>query len=219
MADWDAYELENHWIDAARYVSPKKPKPTFKKGDIVKLKSGTHPILVTDVKLSELNYEYYLRVEYVSGVKQFSWRKQSDFEYHYDNLPFNATDKHINEDDKMTNTLYQFKDANDNVLFGTYLATNSDGKWVMEDRSSKNIILVDKKDAEEVLPYTIAVRFFPNLDKDYAYLAEKGKFDVGFYLFKNQHGTNMVQVTALDTKSRAATVEFKPLGKFNVDMY
>ena len=118
------------------------------------------------------------------------------------------TDKKEND----MNNLYEFT-MNDKQLFGTKIAVNSAGLWVMEVKGSGDVVTVDKDKVEEVIPHTIGVRFLGN-GPTYHYFAPKGKFNKGFYLFSNQNGANLVEVSALDTKSKQATREFTPTLKF-----
>ncbi|MEB4987997.1 hypothetical protein RXP21_28995, partial [Pseudomonas aeruginosa] len=100
------------------------------------------------------------------------------------------------------------------------LATNSQGEWVMEVKGSGQIMAVAKDKVQEVLPYTIGVRFNNN-GATYHYLAEKDKFPMGFYLVQSyvHDSFQVAQVVQVDTKSPKATVEFSPLGKLAVDLY
>lgn len=117
--------------------------------------------------------------------------------------------------------LYQFKDKTSEVdLYGHYLATNSQGEWVMEVKGAGTIIALPKGEVTEVLPHTIGVQFEDG-GTTYSYLAEKGKFQVGFYMVHNKSktGWQIVRVVAVDTKSDKATTEFNPLGKLPVDLF
>lgn len=110
------------------------------------------------------------------------------------------------------NTLYEF-DNNGKQTFGTKIAVNSSGLWVMEVKGTGDVVTVDKDKVEEVIPHSIGVKFLTG-DTVYHYTAPKGKFDKGFYLFDNHMGTSLVEIVALDTKSKKATKEFTPTLKF-----
>lgn len=179
-------------------------KARFKVGDSVRLKNGTAEIEVTHVRGT------YLSGKYVNSDNTVFDRHQNDFVL-YDG------------EKKMTNTnkLYTWKDSMTAFdLYGHYLATNSQGEWVMEVKGSNQIVAVAKDKVEEVLPYTISVKFNDS-GTVYSYLSEKDKFPVGFYLVKalSFEGWQIAQVTAVDTKSNKATKEFAPIGKLAVDLY
>lgn len=187
-------------------------KARFKVGDSVRLKNGTAEIEVTEVTFSQYRYEWTLSGKYVNSDNYVTQRNQNDFVL-YDG------------EKKMTDTtkLYVFKNPNstsDVDLYGHYLATNSQGEWVMEVKGSGQIIAVAKDKVEEVLPYTISVKFNDS-GTTYSYLSEKDKFSVGFYLVKAMSfdGWQIAQVTAVDTKSNKATKEFAPIGKLAVDLF
>lgn len=99
------------------------------------------------------------------------------------------------------------------VKYGHKLAVNSAGKWVMEIKGTGKVITCDKDDVEEVMPYTVSVQFETGKTV-YHYLAEKGSVELNaFYIFDSPMGRAIAQVIKLDTKSPAATKEFKPLAK------
>jgi len=184
----------------------KKPQvkgPKFKVGDVVRLKTGTAPISVTDVTYIPALNNYGLSGKYVNTSHTIMCRKDEDFEFYVEK-----------EEDKM-NTLYQIKQDGKEV-FGHYLATNSSGQWVMEVRGTGDVVTADKNSVDEVLPYTIGVKF-PTGSTVYNYFAEKDKFEKGFYLLRNPD-LALVEVVALDTKSKLATKDFSPVGKLNVEM-
>jgi hypothetical protein len=118
------------------------------------------------------------------------------------------------ENTKMTK-LYEITLAGKPSLYGHKLATNSQGQWVMEVKGTGEVIAVDKSSVEEVMPYTISVSFGNgHNNKQYAYLAEAGKYSVGdLFLIDAPLGRAIVNVTGVDTKSASATVQFNPLAK------
>lgn len=178
--------------------------PKFKVGDSVRLKNGTAEIRITHVRGS------YLSGKYVNSDNTVFDRHQNDF------VPYDGEKKMTD-----TNKLYTWKDPMTFLdLYGHYLATNSQGEWVMEVKGSGQIMSVPKKVVEEVLPYTISVKF-QDSGTTYSYLSEKDKFPVGFYLLKaySHDGWQIAHVTAVDTKSNKATKEFAPIGKLAVDLY
>jgi hypothetical protein len=114
------------------------------------------------------------------------------------------------------NKLYEIT-ADGKKLYGHKLATNSQGHWVMEVKGTGEVFAIDKSCVEEVLPHTIGVQYETG-KMVYHYFADAGKYQVGeFYIFDAPSGRVIVQVTAVDTKSVAATKDFKPLVKLTVE--
>lgn len=113
--------------------------------------------------------------------------------------------------------LYTWK-KDDKEFYGNYLATNSDGKFVMEEKGTGEIHVVDKKDVEEVIPHTVDVKFVGNGKTKYSYFAEKGKWNKGDLLVINAaSGVALVTVQAVDTKSTSATKDLDVIGRIIVD--
>lgn len=108
--------------------------------------------------------------------------------------------------------LYEWKDAFGQQKFGTKLATNSEGKWVMEVKGTSEVVSVDKYEVEEVIPHTIDIKFFNgSSDRKYSYLAPKGKYNIGeVFVLENQNGVSFVTIVGVDTKSSSAHKEFTP---------
>lgn len=109
--------------------------------------------------------------------------------------------------------LYEIKQDGE-TKYGNKLAVDSNGNWVMElIGGTGGIISVPKTSVEEVRPHTISISFEKGKTK-YAYLADKGKYQVGeFYIFDSRYGRSIVEVTAVDTKSSSAITEFTPIAK------
>lgn len=127
----------------------------------------------------------------------------------------------VEEKENDMNTLYEITEGTYKGKFCEKLKQTSAGDWAVELKGKDaDVIRVEEKHLEEVLPYTINVQFSSST-KEYSYQAEKDQFEVGFYMVKAMAAANweIVKVTAVDTKSKAATKEFKPMGKLNVDMY
>ena len=105
--------------------------------------------------------------------------------------------------------LYEIEQELGTKVFGTYLATNSDGKYVFEIKGSGEFLAVDKDKAERVMPYTVDIQFLTAMGgssngKQYAYLCEKGKVSKGDLLIVNN---GLAKVVDVDTKSEFATTE------------
>lgn len=174
----------------------------FHIGDIVRLKTGTAPIEVTDATA------HWITGTYLKSKTEVYLRNTRDFVM-YDKI--NTTQG------KDTMTLYQFP-VNNDTKYGTYLATNSQGMFVMEEKGSGVIYTVNKDVVEEVMPYTIDVVFLNSTDTVYGYLAETNKYKVGdVYLLKTPLGHSLVTVVKVDTKSKKATKDFNPISKITTE--
>jgi hypothetical protein len=173
-------------------------------GDLVKKTRGTRPIKVTYVSVSG-----YINGEYVhTGHKVYLYPN----EY----VPYN-TDQQPNQKENIMQ-LYEIKHG-EATTFGTKLAVNSEKKWVMEEKGTGAVFVVDPANVKKVMPYTVDIRF-KGEGQAYSYLADKGAFKKGeFYLVKDvSESFQIVQVVAVDTESEKATKEFKPLGRLNVEL-
>jgi hypothetical protein len=110
-------------------------------------------------------------------------------------------------------TLYEVNDK-----FAKKLAVNSSGLWVMEEKGTGTVFTSDKKDCKEVVPYTVEVRFTQNFgeSKGYQYTSVEGRFNVGDLLWMPcaGQGEGFARVVAVGTKSRSATKELEPIGRF-----
>jgi hypothetical protein len=110
----------------------------------------------------------------------------------------------------MDNALYEISDDITGVRFGTKLAENSLGKWVMEIKGTGVVEAIDPKKISKVMPYTIGVQFSNN-GTIYHYLSKVGAVEKGaFYIVDgyNVSSYQMGRVVDVDTKSDKATKEF-----------
>ena len=102
--------------------------------------------------------------------------------------------------------LYEVE-IDDKTIFAHYLATNSKGMWVMEDRATKEMFVVAPDKAQEVLPYTVSVRYMDansRAAKAYHFFAREGDWKKDDLVYEHA-SLSMVRVIAVDTKSKAAT--------------
>jgi hypothetical protein len=186
--------LSRDQLDPAGIIEDAPELPlSFKVGDIVRLKTGTAPIEVTEATA------YWVSGTYLKSKTEVYLRDIKDFVFY----------EETTTQGKDPMALYQFT-VDSVTKYGNYLATNSSGMFVMEEKGTGNIHTVDKASVQEVLPHTIGVKFFGSTT-EYSYLATPGKFKSGeVYVLHSPHGPSFVTVTGVDTKSKAATKEFKP---------
>lgn len=97
------------------------------------------------------------------------------------------------------------------TVFAKKLTVNSGGLWVMEAKGSGEVFTANKEDCTEVVQYTIKVKNI-NTGDTTSYVSEQGKFEVGD-VFVMKSGSFAV-ITAVDTKDRRTTAEFKPSRRF-----
>lgn len=99
--------------------------------------------------------------------------------------------------------LYQTKE--ETPRFGTLLATNSAGLYVMEMKGTGEVLTFAKADVEEVKPYTVRIKF-QDSTTEYDYLSRKGDVEKGDMVIVDGSGS-FAKVVAVDTKSDRATKE------------
>jgi hypothetical protein len=162
--------------------------PKFKVGDIVISKYGTKPFRVRKTEWGGL-YGTYLHNE-----KACCFDVENVILY--------------NEPEELTPmpNLYQFKNAEGTVIYGTYLATNQLGQWVMEEKGNGALHTVDQKETEEVLPYTFSVKVKGTVKH---YIGSPNQLSVGDTLICVMGDyPELAVVTALNTKNKEARAKF-----------
>jgi hypothetical protein len=178
----------------------------LKKGDIIKTPAGCHYLVLRndnsyriDVKPAppELNLKVAKRPvpwfeTYTTGNKVIG----------------NIND--MKKEIEMTK-LYEFDDLGIKK-YGTKIAVNSEGKWVLEVKGTGEVLAKDKDELTEVIPYSILVQ--PHYSKNKVHMmAEKGKYQVGeLYVSDNSEGFAIYKVCKTDTKTHCNET-FKPTCK------
>jgi hypothetical protein len=119
------------------------------------------------------------------------------------------TRNHGAEGAKPMTNLFKYKDGADE-LFVTKLATDSAGRVVVEVKGTGRVMAVNANELEEVLPYTVGIRFLSDAGKatstTYHYFAKAGELAVGDLLLTADG--KYARVVSVDTKSRRADVTF-----------
>lgn len=105
-------------------------------------------------------------------------------------------------------TLYRLLDEKKET-YCTRLSTDSRGRAVVEIKGSGEIRAVEPKSLEEVLPYTVGIKFLSdgNGGQVYNYFANEGEFEVGDLLINRER--SLAEVIKVNTKSRRANKRFK----------
>jgi hypothetical protein len=186
----DAYSYYGEW---EKHIN----KP-FKVGDLVCLKTGQAPQKVLEVK------GHCIRCEYVSSRKQVGFRSASDFVPYEYYVPDEDENK---KDYDMKDKLFKTIDAN---RFGTGLAIDSDGKYVLKMQDNGNFEAFSESELKRVMPYTFDVEFLTggaNRQNRYSYRGREGAVEVGNILLLND-SMSIARVVAVNTESESATKTF-----------
>lgn len=116
------------------------------------------------------------------------------------------------KEEKMNEDLYEICfDNSEETHFGTKLAVNSKGQWVMEVKGSGAITAVDPKNVRKVVPFTVGIQFGPK-GTIYHYLAEEGEYKLGDFLIVDGYSQGAYQiahVVEIGYQSDRATKELK----------
>jgi hypothetical protein len=197
---------------------------TFAPGDIARRISGWTPMYV--VRLLDnsghrllVNYcgsreehavaaAASLMVRVTDPAREFKkcddWVKRMTLEQRwrlYDQCCYEThRDKPETQETTMTK-LYQTKE--ETPRFGTMLATNSAGKFVLEMKGTGEVLTFDPASVEEVRPYTVDVRF-SNSSTLYGYISVKGAVAVGDVLLV-KGSADFARVVKVDSKNERAT--------------
>lgn len=166
----------------------------FKKGDIVVSKNGKKPQMITRVPSYENGYyeTKYLHANRSNTIYTY-------MEYTYE----------LYEDPQMANvkTLYSFTKADGTTGYGNHIGTNSQNKYLIEEKTTREIHVLDKKDLEEVLPYTFSVEME---GAEHHYVGKPDTVAVGDLLLNTEAKSPRIAVVkALDTKFKTPRASFK----------
>lgn len=201
---WEDEYINDIWRHGSsdREIFSRSMESSFKRnpfavGDTVKLKAGNTKLVVTNIAGSNV------RAVYANGRQQ-RWRCSSEYQL------VKSKESSVNNKGKQMKTgkLYQTREAT--PRFGTYLATNSQNKIVLEMKGTGVPELFDADQIEMVMPYTFDVQFNGEGTK-YAYLGYEGEVAVGDLLLKTDgtRGISIARVVAVNTRSEMATKYFE----------
>ena len=105
-----------------------------------------------------------------------------------------------------TKTLYSFT-VDGKVAYGTHIGTNSSNQYLIEEKGTGTIHVFDKKDLEEVLPYTFSAKMGSSENH---YVGTPGAVSKGDILLYTGSSTPQIAVvTGVDTKNKSARGKFK----------
>ncbi len=105
-----------------------------------------------------------------------------------------------------TKTLYSFT-VDGKTAYGTHIGTNSQNQYLIEEKGTGSIHVFDKKDLEEVVPYTFSASIN---GKETHYIGTPDVLQKNDILLYTGSSTPQVAVvTGVDTKSKSARSKFK----------
>lgn len=105
-----------------------------------------------------------------------------------------------------TKTLYSFT-VDGKIAYGTHIGTNSQNQYLIEEKGTGTIHVFDKKDLEEVLPYTFSAKMGSSENH---YVGTPGSVSKGDILLYTGSSTPQIAVvTGVDTKNKSARSKFK----------
>ena len=154
-------------------------------GDLITKISGKKPIEVISIN----------PYGYVSGTYVDS--NNTVYDYYCAFKPYEP------EEDKTMNKQQLFTWTDDSGQhYGTLLATNSSGEYVIEEKKTGNIVTKDKSTVEEVLPYTFSAKQGASTSEKHFIGSDTiNKGDILIQSSTMKYWT----VTAVDTKNKSAT--------------
>lgn len=193
-------DFENHFI---------------KKGDIIRLKHGSGKIRVEEVKFSRVSGPI-ISGRYVNSKYFVNNRHMDDFVIisQPNNNAISIEHELTNHEPQKENTMNKLFKTKDDT-YGTQIATDSQGRLVLELKDGKSTIKAfDKEDLEEVRPWTFAVQFggSNSPSKKYQFIGNKDIVKVGdalLYDSSYDSRASLCIVVEVDTNSNEATKEFK----------
>lgn len=159
----------------------------FKVGDVIVSKYGSKPSVVKSSPLGD----------YGSYTLEYLHNGRYNYVDRYSISNYSLVDS---EPETMTQTLYSFTKADGTTSYGTHIGTNSKNQLLIEEKGTGTIHTFDKKDLEEVLPYTFSAKFNNN---ETHFVGTPDTLKVGDYLLSSS-GVQLYVVTALDTKEKNA---------------
>ena len=171
----------------------------FNIGDIVIKERGKKPGIVTQVQLYGYNdyydgYNDYYECKYVHNGRIFE--SYGIYLKLYDGETEMAT---------KTETLYSFT-VDGKTSYGIHIGTNSKSQYLIEEKETGKIHVLDKNYLEEVLPYTFSATMSGS---ETHYIGTPGTVSKGDVLLYTGSSTPQIAVvTEIDTKSKSARSKF-----------
>lgn len=166
-----------------------KDQSKFQVGDVVIACNGSRPATITGIYGNAIYAKYN--------------HNGAGARYNHGGI------KHYEENTMSNNsTLYSIKKEDGTVTYGVHVGTDSANRFLMEEKGTGQIILANKSQLEEVLPYTFSVRMN---GKTVHFQGEPGKVkknDVLLYTGDGADKFEIAMVTGVDTKNKGAAKTF-----------
>ena len=166
----------------------------FEVGDIVTKQHGKKPAEITYAS-DYHHYQGYYTCKYLQSGGSFTAYGNELKLYEQDT-----------EEMAQTKALYSFT-VDGKVAYGTHIGTNSQNQYLIEEKGTGTIHVFDKKDLEEVVPYTFSAKMG---NSENHYVGTPGSLAKDDILLYTGGGTPQIAVvTGIDTKNKSARSKFK----------
>lgn len=167
--------------------------PKFQVGDkVVSKRSGK---IAEVVRQFTYCYEPWYEVQFLES-KVRSETKELNL------IPYTEQPSSTTNTMQDSNALYSFTKTDGSTGYATYLATNSAGEWVVEERGTGTIHTLPKDNFEEVVEYTIKVRSFLSGDEYHFKGIKEGSVEVNDIIVTTYN--LLYRVIKLNSKSKTA---------------
>lgn len=169
-------------------------EPKFQLGDIVTKFYGKKPAEITYASHYPSGDGYY-NCRYLESKQSFS-AYGTELKLHEEETEMASN----------TKTLYSFT-VDGETKYGTHIGTNSQNKYLIEEKGSGTIHVFAKEDLEEVVPYTFSATIG---GKETHYVGTPNtlkKNDI--LLYTGSSSPQIAVVTGIDTKNKSARAKFK----------
>lgn len=173
----------------------------FNVGDIVKKRYGSKLATIVFIRSDLTRYGDDIQCRYHKSNQSF-WVSARDI------IPANPDEIDQTESTPMK-TLYSFKKEDGSTGYGNHIGTNSSNQYLIEEKTTGQIHVLDKNQLEEVLPYTFSALIN---GKETHFIGTPGTLVKGDLLLYTGTGTAIPQiavVTNVDTKEKTARAKFK----------
>jgi hypothetical protein len=169
----------------------------FQVGDIVIKEYGKSPARVTYVSGNYYTSGNSYTCKYLTSGGTFR-------DYDSNLKLYEGETEAMTSDNK---TLYSFSKDDGTVAYGHHIGTNSQNLFLIEEKVTGAIHILDKKDLEEVLPYTFSAKMGNN---ETHYVGTPGSVNVGdILLYTGSNSPQIAVVSGVDTKNKSARAKFK----------
>ena len=163
----------------------------FKVGDLVIKNSGKKPLKI----VSQYGHNYYHARYCHNNTGVYVYDSELKL-YEQGEITMN------------TKTLYSFKLEDGSLAYGTHIGTNGENKYVLEVKGTGAIVVKDKKEIDEVLPYTFSIS--DSRGQEVHVVGEPDKLKVGDVIMYMENKSHYIaQVSAVNTKSKTAKAKLK----------